>query len=151
MEIKLIKRMELRSYLGKPVWYQCLEDVNDFGWVFIHPDTVNKALRYCRVIKPDPEMQDCYSWDLIRLYNKPAIRGLCAHCTHWRKDQLIRCELQEQGREPECTFSKQYRDFEPTPYWKDRGYTAKTYIRQLKISGCEIRPKSESKGKEKSC
>ena len=141
MEIKLITKDELKSYLGRPVWYQSLTDINDFGWAFIHPDSIHMKADYCRLIPANPTGKEFYSWDAVRLYNKPAIRGLCAYCRHFRKDQLIRCELQEQGREPECTFSKQYKDFEPTPYWKERGYTAKTYIRQLKI-GCEIKKKN---------
>ncbi len=150
MEIKVIEKNELKSYLGRPVWYESLTDVNDFGWAFIHPETVKlqsggRLLGYCRLILANPNAKDFYSWNAVQLYNKPAIRGICAHCTHFRKDQLIRCELQEQGREPECTFRKQYSDFEPAPFWKERGYTAKTFIRQLKLSGGKI------KGKEKSC
>ena len=143
METKVIERKDAKNWLGRPVWYQSLEKVNEFGWAFIHPDTVRQALGFCKLIPADPARKDFYSWDRVRLYNRPHFRGICAQCVHWRRDQLVRCAIMEQGREPECTFTKRYKDFEPTPFWKDRGYTAKTYIRQLTEAGCEIRKKEK--------
>ena len=58
MEFHQIKRDELKNWIGKPVWYQNLENINDFGWAFIHPETVKlqdggAQLGYCKLIMTD--------------------------------------------------------------------------------------------------
>lgn len=146
MEFHQIKRDELKNWIGKPVWYQNLENINDFGWAFIHPETVKlqdggTQLGYCKLIMTDPKAKDFYSWKAVRLYSKPAFRGLCVHCAHWQRDQLIRCALMEQGKDTGCTIEKKYRSFEPTAYYQGRGYTVKTFLRQLELSGYVIKKK----------
>lgn len=142
-----LEKKDLKKWVGRPVWYQSLTDINDFGWAFIHPETVKTQpggfplLGYCKLIKSDPAKKDWYSWESVRLYNKAKFRGICAHCAHFHKGTLTHCFLVEEGKDPGCTIEKKYRSFEASPYWQLRGYTVKTFLRQLELSGYTVKKK----------
>ena len=49
-------------------------------------------------------------------------------------------------KKPRCTFEEKFADFEPTPFYKQMGYTANTFMRQLKTAGLWVRiPKKGEK------
>ena len=130
MEAHPIRQADVRKWLGRPVWFQSRTDARDFGWAFIHPDTVH--LGYLKLIRPNPSRRDFYSWEDADLYDRPFFHGICRQCRHWRPDQLIRC-----GKEGACcTYENRYKDFEPAPHYRDCGYTAKIFLRQLELAGC---------------
>lgn len=142
MKIQAIERKELKNRIGKPVWYQCLTDINDFGWAFIHPETVKLQpggypLGYCKLIKPDPKEKDFYSWDAIRLYSRPAFHGICHYCDKRHEGQLTHCEALEQGKE--CRFGNKYREFKVKPPYDSWGYSVKTFLEMIRVSGVQIR------------
>ena len=128
MKANRIRQEDVRKWLGRPVWFQSREDVRDFGWAFIHPDSVR--LGYLKLIRPNPSRKDFYSWDGADLYDRPFFHGICSRCIHWLPNQLVRC-----GKEgARCTHVNRYKDFEADTYWHDRGYTAETFIRQLALA-----------------
>lgn len=134
-----IDRKYLKNYLGKPVWYQCNSDVNDFGWAFIHPETVGTiSLPYCKLILPDPHHKDFYSWSDIRIYNHPYFHGICYHCDHYKKPG---CKL----KKPDCGWSNRYQQFQAAPFWENNNYTVKTFVRQINLSGYKIKEEETCK------
>lgn len=143
MNAKEITRDDLKDHIGQPVWYQSLDDVNDFGWAFIHPET--NTAGYAMLILPKPRKKNFFSWSGVRLYDRPAIKGICSRCK-WQRKDLTRCALAAEGKKPRCTFEEKFADFEPTPFYKQMGYTANTFMRQLKTAGLWVRiPKKGEK------
>ena len=143
--IKLIDRKDFPKFLGKPVWYQSLSNINDFGWAFIHPDTVKlyeggMRLGYCKLIKGDPTAKDFYNWNEIRIYERPFFHGICRFCEHWHKGTLTHCYLIEDGEDPKaCVYETRYRNFKAAPKFKEQHYTVKTFLRALVLSGYRIK------------
>lgn len=132
-----IEHKDLKRFLNRPIWYQCRQDVNDFGWAFIHPDTVNPyRISYCKLIKSVPEARSAYDWAEIDLYRKPTFHGICAQCKHYQRPN---CTL----KNPKCRYENGYISFEPDKLWKSREYTARTFMRQLELSGYKIRKEEE--------
>ena len=134
-----ISRKDLDQWIGRPVWYQAVSNVNDFGWCFIHPDTVTIQpggfpLNFCKLIMPDPNQKAWYPWNEIELYSRPVFHGICRYCKHRRPDQLTRCDAVEK-----CSHSNRYKAFEPADNGFSWSYTPKTFLKALRLSGYKIK------------
>jgi len=141
---QLIDRKDLSKYLNRPVWFQSAQNVEEFGWAFIHPDTVTcglygTELPYCRLIRPDSKAKDMFSWLDIQIYDKPAIKRLCSRCMNWVEatpgQEAAHCSCHTQDGAPRCSADNGYKSFQPTEFWSNCGYSAKTYKRQLAAAG----------------
>ena len=140
---QLIDKKEIKNWLHRPIWYQSRIDVNDFGWAFIDPSSVSLAytgepLRFCKLIKTEKISRTLYQWDMIEIYDKPAIKRLCSRCMNWVEatpgQEAAHCAIHTMDGARRCTLAHEYADFRPEPYWEDRKYTAQTFIRQCQLA-----------------
>jgi len=139
-----LDKIELQNWIGKPVWYQSLTDLNDFGWSFVDPATweVDKYTGfipgYLLLIKPGPSHKTHYSWHGVEVFDRPAICRLCTYCEHWvHTDPKVpgRCSNSTDSR---CNPENSFAPFQPKPYYQNRNFTLASWLKQVKLAGYSL-------------
>lgn len=130
-----IKQTEITNWIGRPVWYRNTTNSRDFGWGIVKEST----MRIVTLVSSEGDV--VRTWDTVRLYDRPAVRRICADCRHWIPATAgadpAHCECGTAGKPFGCTARTGYKDFDPTDpdLKRNRNFIIRDYIRALKLGG----------------
>ena len=130
-----ITKKEITDWIGRPVWYRTRSNRRDFGWAIVKestPYTVTLTAKDGDVWR---------NWENVNLYDRPAVRRICADCRHWIPAtpgaDPAHCECGTAGKPFGCTAATGYKDFDPAdPDDKlNKNMIIRDYLRALKLGG----------------
>ena len=144
---QLLDKKALQDWIGRPVWYMSTTDLNDFGWAFVDPATyeVDKYTGFrpghLILIKPGPSYKTHYSWLGVEVFDRPAVKRLCAYCDNWVRatpgQEAAHCSCHTQDA-PRCRFDNDFAPFRAQAFYRDRDFTLKTWKRMVSLVGVDL-------------